>query len=78
MKKIKRIKWENVFTLIAIIFALVKIIPIINNVIIINKNYISISMLGMATISVYLLGIIGIRYLIKKYRQNPTQLFLDK
>ena len=64
MKKIKRIKWENLTTIAMLAFAIERLLVIIN-----AKG---VSQDTIIEIGFYALAIIGARYLIKDLRLNPT------
>ena len=70
MKKIKRIKWENISTIAMLVFAIERLLVIIN-----AKG---VSQDTVIEIGFYALAIIGARYLIKDLRLNPTNWLIDK
>ena len=70
MKKIKRIKWENLTTIAMLVFAIERLLVII------NAN--GVSQDTIIEIVFYSLAIIGARYLIKDLRLNPTNWLIDK
>lgn len=70
MKIIKRIKWENLTTIAGLIFAIERLLTIINVQGVTQDIVIEIVM--------YSLSVIGIRYLIKELRLNPTNWLIDK
>lgn len=70
MKKIKRIKWENLTTIAMLVFAIERLLVIIN-----AKG---VSQDTIIEIGFYALAIIGTRYLIKDLRLNPTNWLIDK
>lgn len=70
MKKIKRIKWENLTTIAMLVFAIERLLVIIN-----AKG---VSQDTIIEIGFYALAIIGARYLIKDLRLNPTNWLIDK
>ena len=70
MKKIKRIKWENLTTIAMLAFAIERLLVIIN-----AKG---VSQDTIIEIGFYALAIIGARYLIKDLRLNPTNWLIDK
>ena len=70
MKKIKRIKWENISTIAMLVFAIERLLVII------NAN--SVSQDTIIEIVFYSLAIIGARYIIKDLRLNPTNWLIDK
>ena len=70
MKKIKRIKWENISTIAMLVFAIERLLVII------NAN--SVSQDTIIEIVFYSLATIGARYIIKDLRLNPTNWLIDK
>lgn len=70
MKKIRRIKWENLTTIAMLVFAIERLLVII------NAN--GVSQDTIIEIVFYSLAIIGARYLIKDLRLNPTNWLIDK
>lgn len=70
MKKIRKIKWENLTTIAMLVFAIERLLVII------NAN--GISQDTVIEIGFYALAIIGARYLIKDLRLNPTNWLIDK
>ena len=70
MKKIRRIKWENLTTIAMLVFAIERLLVIIN-----AKG---VSQDAVIEIGFYALAIIGARYLIKDLRLNPTNWLIDK
>lgn len=70
MKKIRKIKWENLTTIAMLVFAIERLLVIIN----VN----GISQDTIIEIVFYALAIIGARYLIKDLRLNPTNWLIDK
>lgn len=70
MKKIKRIKWENLTTIAMLVFAIERLLVII------NAN--GVSQDTVIEIGFYTLAVIGARYLIKDLRLNPTNWLIDK
>ena len=70
MKKIKRIKWENLTTIAMLVFAIERLLTIINIQGVTQDITIEIVM--------YSLSVIGVRYLIKELRLNPTNWLIDK
>ena len=70
MKKLKRIKWENLTTITTLVIAIERLLEIIkvNGV---NQD-------TTTSIIFYGLAVIGARYLIKDLRLNPTNWLLDK
>jgi hypothetical protein len=70
MKKIKRIKWENLTTLATIVFAIERLLTIINTTGVTKDTPVE--------VGVYALAVIGARYLVKDLRLNPTNWLIDK
>ncbi len=70
MKKIRRIKWENLTTIAMLVFAIERLLVII------NAN--GVSQDTTIEIVFYALAVIGARYLIKDLRLNPTNWLIDK
>ena len=70
MKKTKRIKWENLTTLATIVFAIERLLTIINTTGVTKDTPIE--------VGVYALAVIGARYLVKDLRLNPTNWLIDK
>ena len=70
MKTIKRIKWENIATLASIVFAIQRLLMIINDTGVTRDTPIEIGF--------YALAVIGARYLIKDLRLNPTNWLIEK
>lgn len=70
MKKIRKIKWENLTTIAMLVFAIERLLVII------NAN--GVSQDTIIEIVFYSLAIIGARYLIKDLRLNPTNWLIDK
>lgn len=70
MKRIKRIKWENLTTVAMIVFAIDRVLTMINTTGVSNDSYIEVGF--------YALAVIGARYLIKDLRTNAINWLLDK
>ena len=70
MKTIKKIKWENIATIAMLVFAIERLLVII------NAN--GVSQDTTVEIGFYTLAAIGARYLIKDSRLNPTNWLIDK
>ena len=70
MKKIRKIKWENLTTIAMLVFAIERLLVIIN----VN----GVSQDTIIEIVFYALAVIGARYLIKDLRLNPTNWLIDK
>lgn len=70
MKTIKRIKWENLTTIAMIVFAIDRVLTMINTTGVSKDSYIEVGF--------YALAVIGARYLIKDLRTNAINWLLDK
>ena len=70
MKKIKRIKWENLTTIAMLVFAIERLLVIINSTGVTKDTPFEVGF--------YALAIVGARYLIKDLRLNPTNWLIDK
>ena len=70
MKKIKRIKWENIFTIAMVVFSTMSILKHIE----LNGVY----DLLVVEVAVYAMATVGVRYVIKDIRVNPINWLLDK
>lgn len=70
MKKIKRIKWENITTITMVVFTIERLLVIINSTGVTKDIPIEIGF--------YTLAVIGARYLIKDLRLNQTNWLIDK
>lgn len=70
MKTIKRIKWENLTTIAMIVFAIDRVLTMINTTGVSHDSYIEVGF--------YALAVIGARYLIKDLRTNAINWLLDK
>ncbi len=70
MKKIKRIKWENISTIAMLVFAIERLL--------VNINANGVTQDTTIEIVFYSLAVIGARYLIKDLRLNPTNWLIDK
>lgn len=70
MKTIKRIKWENLTTVAMIVFAIDRVLTMINTTGVSNDSYIEVGF--------YALAVIGARYLVKDLRTNAINWLLDK
>lgn len=70
MKTIKRIKWENLTTVAMIVFAIDRVLTMINTTGVSKDSYIEVGF--------YALAVIGARYLIKDLRTNAINWLLDK
>ena len=70
MKKINRIKWENISTIAMLVFAIERLL--------VNINANGVTQDTTIEIVFYSLAVIGARYLIKDLRLNPTNWLIDK
>lgn len=70
MKRIKRIKWENLTTIATLVIAIERMLS--------NINVNGVSQDTTIEIVFYSLAVIGARYLVKDLRLNPTNWLLDK
>lgn len=70
MKTIKRIKWENIATLAAIVFGILRLLEIIDRT--------GVNADTPIEIAIYAIAVIGARYLIKDLRLNPTNWLIEK
>lgn len=70
MKRIKRIKWENLTTIATLVIAIERMLS--------NININGVSQDTTIEIVFYSLAVIGARYLVKDLRLNPTNWLLDK
>ena len=70
MKKIKRIKWENLTTIAILVFAIERLLVIVNGTGVTKDTPIEIGF--------YALAVIGARYLIKDLRLNLINWLIDK
>ena len=70
MRKIKRIKWENISTIAMLVFAIERLL--------VNINANGVTQDTTIEIVFYSLAVIGARYLIKDLRLNPTNWLIDK
>ena len=70
MKKLKRIKWENLTTIATLVIAIERLLETIKINGVSQDTTISIVFYGLA--------VIGARYLIKDLRLNRTNWLLDK
>ena len=70
MKRIRKVKWENIVTIVTTIIAIQRLLMIIdvNGV---NQD-------SIIEIVCYSLSVIGSRYLIKDLRINPTNWLIEK
>lgn len=70
MKKVKRIKWENLTTIATLVIAIERLLVMIKENGVSQDTTISIIFYGLA--------VIGARYLVKDLRLNPTNWLIDK
>ena len=70
MKRIKRVKWENLTTIATLVIAIERLLSTI------NTN--GVSQDTTIEIVFYSLAVIGARYLVKDLRLNPTNWLIDK
>ena len=70
MIKLKKIKWENLATIGIIIFAIERLLA--------NIELNGVSQDIRIEIAFYSLAVIGVRYLIKDLRLNPTNWLIEK
>ena len=70
MKRIKRIKWENLTTIATLVIAIERLLT--------NINANGVTQDTTIEIVFYSLAVIGARYLVKDLRLNPTNWLLDK
>ena len=70
MKKIRKIKWENITTIAMLVFAIERLL--------VNINANGVTQDTTIEIVFYSLAVIGARYLIKDLRLNPTNWLIDK
>lgn len=70
MKRIRKVKWENIVTIVMTIIAIQRLLLIID-----SKG---VSQDTTIEIAFYSLAVIGARYLIKDLRINPTNWLIEK
>ena len=70
MKRIRKVKWENIVTIVTTIIAIQRLLLIID-----SKG---VSQDTTIEIVFYSLAVIGARYLIKDLRINPTNWLIEK
>lgn len=70
MKRIRKVKWENIVTIAMTIIAIQRLLLIID-----SKG---VSQDTTIEIAFYSLAVIGARYLIKDLRINPTNWLIEK
>lgn len=70
MKRIKRVKWENLTTIATLVIAIERLLT--------NINVNGVTQDTTIEIVFYSLAVIGARYLVKDLRLNPTNWLLDK
>lgn len=70
MKRIRKVKWENIVTIVTTIIAIQRLLIIIDKMGVTQDSVIE--------IAIYALAVIGSRYLIKDLRINPTNWLIEK
>ena len=70
MKRIRKVKWENIVTIVTSIIAIQRLLIIIDEIGVTQDSVIE--------IAIYSLAVIGSRYLIKDLRINPTNWLIEK
>ena len=70
MKRIRKVKWENIVTIVTSIIAIQRLLIIIDEMGVTQDSVIE--------IAIYALAVIGTRYLIKDLRINPTNWLIEK
>lgn len=70
MKRIRRIKWENLTTIVTLIITIERLLTAIDLKGVTQETTIE--------IVIYSLAVIGARYLVKDLRLNPTNWLIDK
>lgn len=70
MKRIRRIKWENLTTIVTLVITIERLLTAINLKGVTQEITIE--------IIIYSLAVIGARYLVKDLRLNPTNWLIDK
>ena len=70
MKRIRKVKWENIVTIVTSIIAIQRLLIIIDKMGVTQDSIIE--------IAIYALAVIGSRYLIKDLRINPTNWLIEK
>ena len=70
MKRIRKVKWENIVTIVTSIIATQRLLIIIDEMGVTQDSVIE--------IAIYALAVIGSRYLIKDLRINPTNWLIEK
>ena len=70
MKRIRKVKWENIVTIVTSIIATQRLLIIIDEMGVTQDSVIE--------IVIYALAVIGSRYLIKDLRINPTNWLIEK
>ena len=70
MKRIRKVKWENIVTIITSIIATQRLLIIIDKM--------GVTQDTVLEIAIYSLAVIGSRYLIKDLRINPTNWLIEK
>ena len=70
MKRIRKVKWENIVTIVTSIIAIQRLLIIIDEM--------GVTQDTVLEIAIYSLAVIGSRYLIKDLRINPTNWLIEK
>lgn len=70
MKRIRKVKWENIVTIVTSVIAIQRLLIIIDKMGVTQDSVIE--------IAIYALAVIGSRYLIKDLRINPTNWLIEK
>jgi hypothetical protein len=70
MKRIRKVKWENIVTIVTSIIATQRLLIIIDKM--------GVTQDTVLEIAIYSLAVIGSRYLIKDLRINPTNWLIEK
>lgn len=70
MKRIRKVKWENIVTIVTSIIATQRLLIIIDEM--------GVTQDTVLEIAIYSLAVIGSRYLIKDLRINPTNWLIEK
>ena len=70
MKRIRKVKWENIVTIVTSIIATQRLLIIIDEM--------GVTQDTVLEIAIYALAVIGSRYLIKDLRINPTNWLIEK
>ena len=70
LKVIRKIKWENLFTIASIVFGVMRLLEIIKTTGVTTDTPIEVAVYGFA--------VIGVRYLVKDLGLNPTNWIIEK